>query len=298
MNHPPNGKEALGMAKLIQCAPPRPCHASVDDAPSSITIPESHDSRFSNLPIDQPQGCLINDKESPRETERHRIIAPKPSQTLWSDLLSASEMPVQHKASHLSRKRHVEDEMRDDNPEVSNVMYSPLETSKKRRHASKAQAQNEFSGQPLLPRVNEPHLKEAGRDLQELRAQIEHLRLVSAKENDAQATMIANLLTLTSVVEIAVDVREAELRTSLSNLSGNVDQINEQATQLVDFSSGTSLLVTTLIRSALERHHAYLEDEEQQEIHRRLYEDAAPNEEDAAIINEHLPLMTCGFGVE
>ena len=100
------------------------------------------------------------------------------------------------------------------------------------------------------------------------------------------------------MVEIAVDVREAELRTSLSNLSGTADQMKEQAAQLVDFSSGTSWLVTSLVRSALKRHHAYLEDEEQQEIHRRLYEDAAPGEEDAVIINEQLPLIDCGFGVE
>ena len=102
--------------------------------------------------------------------------------------------------------------------------------------------------------------------------------------------MITNLLTLASVVEIAVDVREAELRTSLSNLSGTADQIKEQAAQLVDFSGGTSWLVTSLVRSALK------EDDEQQEIHRRLYEDAAPSEEDAAIINEQLPLIDCGFG--
>ena len=121
---------------------------------------------------------------------------------------------------------------------------------------------------------------------------------MSAKENEAQATMIANLLHLASVVEIAVDVREAELRTSLSNLSGTADQMKEQAAQLVDFSSGTSWLVTSLVRSALKRHHTYLEDEEQQEIHRRLYEDAAPSEEDAVIINEQLPLIDCGFGVE
>ncbi len=299
MNHPLNEKEAVGLAQKNQSTAPRPCHTSVDDVPLSITIAEFQKFRYSNLPIDQAKGCLLNDKESPREVGSHRIIAPKPPQTLLSDLLSASKMPVQDIIPHrISRKRQIEDRVQDVDPAVSGVKDSPLETSNKRRRSSKAQAQNELSGQPLLPRENQPHLKEAGRDLQELRAQIQHLRLVSAKENKAQAIMITNLLTLASVVEIAVDVLESELRTSLSNLIGTVDQIKEQATQLVEFSSGTSWLVTTLIRSALERHHAYLEDEEQQEIHRRLYEDAAPNEEDAAIINEQLPLFTCGFGVE
>ena len=66
----------------------------------------------------------------------------------------------------------------------------------------------------------------------------------------------------------------------------------------MDFSSGTSWLVTTLVRSALERHHAYLEDREQQEIHRRLFEDATPNEDEAKIINEQLPSIWYGFGIE
>ena len=288
MNHPFIKKEALGLAKKNQRTALRFCHASVDDDPLSVATP-----------TDQAQGYLYNDKISPREAEMHHIIIPKPSQALLGDLLSASKMPVQDDISHkISRKRQAEDRTQDVNAAVSDVMDFPLETSKRRRFTPNAQAKSESSGQPLLPGENQPHLKEVGRDLQDLRAQIQHLRLVSAKENEAQATMITNLLTLSSVVEIAVDVREAELRTSLSNLSGTVDQIKEQAAQLVGFSSGTSWLVTSLVRSALERHHTYLEDEEQQEIYRRLYEDAAPNEEDAAIINEQLPLNTCGFGVE
>ena len=288
MNYPIIKEEAIGLAKKNPCTALRLCHASGDDAPLSIAIP-----------TDQAQGCLYDDKVSPREAERHHSITPKPSQTLLGDLLSASKMPVQDEISHkLSRKRHAEDTMQDVSPAVSDVMDCPLQASKRRRRTAKAQAEDDPSGQPLLPGENQPHLKERGRDFQNLRAQIQHLRLVSAEENKAQATMITNLLTLASVVEIAVDVREAELRTSLSNLSGTVDQIKEQAAQLVDFSSGTSWLVTSLVRSALERHHTYLEDEEQQEIHRRLYEDAVPDGEDAAIINEQLPLITCGFGVE
>lgn len=288
MNYPFIKKKALDLEKKNQRTALRPCHASVDDAPLFIAIP-----------TDQAHGYLYSDKVSPREAHWHLIMTPMPSQTLLGDLPSASKMPVQDEFSQkISRRRHVEDEMQDVNPAVSEVMDLPLKTSKRRRCTSNAQAENEPSCQPLLPGGNQPRLKEVGKDLRDLRAQIQHLRLVSAKENEAQAMMISNLLTMASVVEIAVDVREAELRTSLSNLSGTVDQIKEQAAQLVNFSSGTSWLVTSLVRSALERHHTYLEDEEQQEIHRRLYEDAAPNEEDAAIINEQLPLKTCGFGVE
>ena len=225
-------------------------------------------------------------------------MTPMPSQTLLGDLLSASKTPARDEFPHeISRKRHAEDEMQV-NFAVSEVMDFPIRTSKRRRCISNAQGANEPSSKPLLPRANKPRLKGVRKDLQDLRAQIQHLRLVSANENEAQATMIANLLHLASVVEIAVDVREAELRTSLSNLSGIAEQMKEQAAQLVDFSSGTSWLVTSLVRSALKRHHTYLENEEQQETHRRLNEDAAPSEEDAAIINEQLPLIDCGFRVE
>ena len=288
MIHPLSKKEALGLAENNRRIALGPCHASDDDEPLSIAIP-----------TDQVQGYLYNDKVSPRGARRHPIIMPKSSPTLLGDLLSASNMPVQDETSYkISRKRHAEDSMQDLKPAFTDVKNFPLETSKRRRLISQAQAENEPSSQPLVPGENQPHLKEVGKDFQDLRARIQHLHHVCVKENKAQATMIANLLNLASVVEIAVDVREAELRTTLSNLSGNADQIKEQAAQLVDFSSGTSWLVTSLVRSALERHHTYLEDEEQQEIHRRLYEDAAPNEEDAAIINEQLHLTTCGFGGE
>ena len=282
MSHPLIKKEAHGLATKNESSTSTSCHASARDDPLSIAIP-----------LDQAQGSPFNDKISPKGGEKHRIIAPKPSQTLLSDLIAASKVPVQDRAPpEISRKRHMEDTMQDATPGNFVFVEFPLETSKKRRRTSKTQVQNEPSGQPLLLGEDQPHLRGAGKDFKELRAQIQHLRLVSAKENKAQAMMITNLLTLASVVEIAVDVREAELRTSLSNLNGTVDQIKEQAVQLVDFSSGTSWLVTTLIRSALERHHAYLEDEGQQEIHRRLYEDATPNEEEAAIINEQLPVIT------
>lgn len=279
MNHPLGKKEVLGMATGNERTAPTACHALARDDPLSIAIP-----------LHQAQGYPFNDKVSPNGEKKHGIVAPKPSQTLLSDLISASKVPVQDQASpEISRKRHVEDTLQHVKPVDPVFENCSLDTDKKRRRTSKAQVRNESPSQPFLARQDQPHLKEAGRDLQELRAQIQHLRLVSTKENKAQAMMITNLLTLASVVEIAVDVREAELRTSLSNLDGTVDQIKEQARQLVDFSSGTSWLVTTLVRSTLERHHAYLEDKEQQEIHRRLFEDATPNEDEAAIIDEQLP---------
>ena len=288
MNYPFIKKEALGLAENNQRTALGPRDASDDDDPLSIAIP-----------TDQAQDYLYNDKLSPREPARHRIIMPKPSQTLLGDLLSASNMPAQDTTSYkMSLKRPAEDGMQNLKLAVTDVKDFSFESSKRRRLTPQAQAENQPSGQPLLPGEDQPHLKEVGKDFQDLRALIQHLRLMSLKENKAQATMITNLLTLASVVEIAVDVREAEIRTSLSNLNGSIDQIKEQAAQLVDFSSGTSWLVTSLVRSALERHHTYLEDEEQQEIHRRLYDDAAPNEEDAAIINEQSHLTTCGFGAE
>ena len=81
------------------------------------------------------------------------------------------------------------------------------------------------------------------------------------------------------------------MRTGLSNLLGTTDDVKEQAMQLTSFSSGTSWLVTSLVGAALGRHHALLKDEVQQDAHRRLYENAGPSEEDAAVIYKQLPFV-------
>ena len=41
------------------------------------------------------------------------------------------------------------------------------------------------------------------------------------EENKMQASLISNLLALVSVAEIAVEVRETEIQTGLSNLYGD-----------------------------------------------------------------------------
>ena len=173
MNYPFIKQEALGLAKKNQRTKLRPYRAPVDDIPLSIAIP-----------TDQAQGYLHSDKVSPREAHWHRIMTPMPSQTLLGDLLLASKTPVQDELpQEISRKRHAEDGMQDVNPAVSEVTDFPLKTSKRRRCTSTAQAENKPSDQPLLPGGNQPHLKDVGKDLQDLRAQIQHLRLVSAKRN-------------------------------------------------------------------------------------------------------------------
>ena len=136
---------------------------------------------------------------------------------------------------------------------------------------------------------SESHYDGAAADFRRLKEQIQYLRHISVEENTTQAAMIKKLLALVSVVETAVDVREAELRTGLSNLLGTTDDVKEQAMQLTSFSRGTSL-VTSLIGAALGRHHALLKDEMQQDAHRCLYENAG-HSEDAAVIYKQLPFV-------
>ena len=153
MNNPFIEQETLALAKKNQRTALRPCHAPMDDGPLSIAIP-----------TDQAQGYLHSDKVSPREAHCHRIMTPMPSQTLLSDLISASKTPVQDEIPHeISRKRHIEDETPDVNPAVSEIIDFPIKTSKRRRCTLKAQGGNDPSGKPLLPRANQPHLKGVGK---------------------------------------------------------------------------------------------------------------------------------------
>ena len=156
---------------------------------------------------------------------------------------------------------------------------------------STATLEKKLSDDLLPTEGNESHCDRAAADFRRLKEQIQHLRHVSVEENTTQAAMIKNLLALVSAVETAVAVREAELRTRLSNLLGTTDDVKEQVMQLTSFSRGTSWLVTSLVGAALGRHHALLKDEVQQDAHRRLYENAGPSKEDAAVNYKQLPFV-------
>jgi hypothetical protein len=142
-----------------------------------------------------------------------------------------------------------------------------------------------------LAEGNKIHGDKSIEDFPSLNGQIQHLRYVSIEENTIQASMIKNIVALVSVVEAAVDIREAELRIGLSKLLGTDNDIEEQTMQLTSFSSSTSWSVTSLIEDALGRQHALLKDEVQQDAHRRLYEDALSSREDVAAIYKQLPYV-------
>lgn len=121
----------------------------------------------------------------------------------------------------------------------------------------------------------------------ELRELNEELRRTSTQIHQKGLTVIGNVVRSNAVIEAAVDTREAEMRTALSNLWGTPVQMKEQAIQLLKFSSKTSWLVTGLVEEAMQDHQDFLGDNE----HRKMqlhYENAEPSPEAAAIINEKL----------
>ena len=89
--------------------------------------------------------------------------------------------------------------------------------------------------------------------------------------------MIMDLLRIVSVVEIAVDVRGAEVPTFLISMGGESHEIRDFATQMLRHFRGTAWLVAKVVKAALQRHHTSVKDEEQQKIYRQIYENAKPS---------------------
>lgn len=125
------------------------------------------------------------------------------------------------------------------------------------------------------------------KQIDQLRKQNEEFRRANTQIRQNGLMIIENVVRSNAVIEAAVDTREAEMRTALSNLWGTPVQMKEQAIQLLKFSSKTSWLVTGLVEEAMQDHQDFLGDNE----HRKMqlhYENAEPSPEAAAIINEKL----------
>ncbi|KAK3174148.1 hypothetical protein OEA41_001392 [Lepraria neglecta] len=215
--------------------------------------------------------------------------APKSSQRSVKDPASPDTRPEANIISQSATRKRRRDNGHTVPTLVIDLTDEPLEPVHNKRPRLEGRAPSDTAileklSDDLLPAEgSESHCDGAAADFRRLKEQIQHLRHMSVEENTTQAAMIKNLLALVSAVETAVDVREAELRTGLSNLLGTTDDVKEQAMQLTSFSSGISWLVTSLVGAALGRHHALLKDEVQQDAHRRLYENAG-HSEDVAVI--------------
>ena len=96
--------------------------------------------------------------------------------------------------------------------------------------------------------------------------------------------------TFAAVLEMAVDVREIELRCGLSHMTGLSEDVQE-AQKMIDFSKATSWHVSRLVNSMLDEQQLFLNDR-QLSCMRRDYERAQPCQALAAIVNAEIPFTT------
>lgn len=124
-----------------------------------------------------------------------------------------------------------------------------------------------------------------------LREEIQRLRREKSDQQARQLALIKGFVTSAAVVEIAVDVREAELRCGLRNMSGTPEEMQEQAQQMIDFSKATSWHVSRFVNDMLEEQRVFLYDDQQKAM-RLEYDKAEPSQAVTAIIDEELSFMT------
>ncbi len=89
------------------------------------------------------------------------------------------------------------------------------------------------------------------------------------------------------MIEVAVDVRGAELRYGLSNMGGNQAEMREQAQQMMQFSMATSQHVSRLVNDMLEEQQVFLNDDKQKMM-RLEFESAQPSQALTGILDEKL----------
>ena len=125
-------------------------------------------------------------------------------------------------------------------------------------------------------------------EIQRLREEIQRLRLENRNQHARRLALIKGFVTFAAVVELAVDVRGAELRCGLSSMGGTPEQMQEQARQMMHFCSTTSWHVTMLVNDMMEEQGDCLTDT----LKRRyfgMYENAQPDQAMRVILDERLP---------
>ena len=132
---------------------------------------------------------------------------------------------------------------------------------------------------------------------QDLLKGFEHLRhenreliCINTEEHLNLFAILKNIVISNANIEAAVDAREAQMRVGLRNLRGTQEEIQEQAMQLLDFSSNTSFLVSRLVVGAMQDHQRLISDEEHR-VMEKFFNDATPNAEIVAILEEKLNFL-------
>lgn len=123
--------------------------------------------------------------------------------------------------------------------------------------------------------------------IQSLRREIQRLRREKSDGQARQLALIKGFVTSAAVVEMAVDVREAELRCGLSNMGGTPEEMREQAQQMMDFSNVTSRHISRLVNAMLEEQQVFLNDDQQKTM-RLDFDSAQPSQAVTAVLDEKL----------
>ena len=123
--------------------------------------------------------------------------------------------------------------------------------------------------------------------IQCLREEVQRLRQESWDQQARQFALIKGFITSVAVVEVAVDVRGAELRCGLSSMGGTTEKMQEQAREMMHFSNATSRHASLLVNKMLEEQRVYLNDS-QQKTFRHEYESTQPDQAMRTELDEHL----------
>ena len=162
---------------------------------------------------------------------------------------------------------------------------------KRKRQYQEATTSSPTLDQSQLEKGNDAVLQMSEEPIQSFRAEIQRLKREKTDQEVRQSALIKGFVTFAAVLEMAVEVREAELRCGLTHMIGISEDIEEQAQKAIDFSVATSWHVSRLVKSMLDEQQLFLNDLQLKSM-RRDYERAQPSQALAAIINEEMPLIT------
>lgn len=168
------------------------------------------------------------------------------------------------------------------------VDLTPSEPLTRKRQRHEAETTGPEVGQPEPQQGANRVYQQPEETIQCLKEEIQRLRWENWNQQARQLALIKGFVTSAAVIEVAVDVRGAELRSGLSSMGGTPEQMQEQARQMMHFSNATSRHVSMLVNDMLEEQGVYLNDSQQKTL-RHEYGSAQPKQAMRAILDEKLP---------
>ena len=126
--------------------------------------------------------------------------------------------------------------------------------------------------------------------IQCLREEVQQLRHEIADQRARQFASMNSFIPSAAVMELVVDVREAELGYGLSSIGGTPEEMLKQAQQMRRYSKATSQHASRLVNEVLEEQRAHLNDDQRKAMC-LAYMSAQPSQATAAILEERLPFV-------